>query len=57
MKCLSMLSRICSTMNMKRETFYLSVHYLDQFISQFSYQSMKLIALGSLTLALKMDDA
>ncbi len=52
-----MLSRICSTMNMKRETFYLAVHYLDQFISQFSYQSMKLIALGCLTLSLKMDDA
>jgi hypothetical protein len=52
-----MLSRICSTLNIKRETYYLTIAYLDNFISQFSFQSMKLLGLGCLTLALKMDDA
>lgn len=44
-------------MNMKRETHSLAIHYLDQYISQFNCQSMKLVTLGALTLALKMDDA
>jgi hypothetical protein len=42
---------------MKRETHALAIHYLDQFIWGFPYQAMKLVALGALTLALKMDDA
>lgn len=52
-----MLSRICGTLNIKRETYYLTINYLDSYISQFSFHSLKLIGLGCLTLALKMDDA
>lgn len=44
-------------MNMKRQTFSLAVYYLDQYIGQFAYPCLKIVALSSLTLALKMDDA
>jgi hypothetical protein len=56
-RCLNMLGRICGAMAMKRETHALAIHYLDQYIWQFPYQAMKIVALGALTLALKMDDA
>ena len=52
-----MVSKICGVLNTKREAFFLAIHYLDHFITQFPYQSMKLICLGCLTLALKIDDA
>ena len=35
----------------------MATSYLDNYITQFQYQSMKLISLGCLTLAIKMDDA
>jgi hypothetical protein len=57
LKCLQLLSRICGTLGMKRSTYSLAVHYMDRYCSDFSYQSLKLVALGCLTLALKMDDA
>jgi len=56
-RCVNLLGKICGAMNMKRETHSLAIHYLDQYISQFNCQSMKLVTLGALTLALKMDDA
>jgi hypothetical protein len=52
-----MLSRICCVLSMKREIYFLAAHYLDQFIHQFPYQSMKLVGLGSLSLAIKMEDS
>ena len=52
-----MISRICGALNIKREAFFLATLYLDRFITQFPYQSMKLISLGCLSLSLKMDDA
>lgn len=55
--CIHLLSRICGTMAMKRDSFSLAVCYLDLYISQFPYSNMKLVSLGALTLALKMDDA
>lgn len=42
---------------MKRTTYCLAVHYMDRYCADFAYQSLKLVALGCLTLALKMDDA
>jgi hypothetical protein len=42
---------------MKRESFFLAVFYMDQYLSQFPVTSLKIVALGALTLGLKMDDA
>ena len=42
---------------MKRESFFLAVFYMDQYLSQFPVTSLKTVALGALTLGLKMDDA
>ena len=52
-----MLSRICGIMGIKREAFFLAIHYLDTYISQYSYVSLKLVGLASLPLALNIDDA
>lgn len=53
-----MLSRLCGLLAMKRETFHLATHYLDHYLALGPLTTpTKLAALGSLTLALKMDDA
>ena len=57
LRCMSMLGRICGIMGMKRETHSLAVHYMDQFLMHHVPPSLKLLTLGSLTLAIKMDDA
>ena len=57
LRCLNLLAKICDIMNMKRETHSLAVHYFDQYLMQFCPPSYKLLALGALSLAMKMDDA
>jgi hypothetical protein len=52
-----MLAKICNALGMKRETFFLAIYYMDQYIGQYSTACMKIVALGALTLGLKMDDA
>ena len=52
-----MLAKISNALSIKREGFFLAIYYMDQYISQYSAPSMKILALGALTLALKMDDA
>jgi hypothetical protein len=56
-RCLTMLSKVCSVLGMKRETYSLTIWYLDQFITRFYYSNIKLVSLGALTLAIKIDDA
>lgn len=52
-----MLGKVCGALSMKRESFFLAVFFMDQYLSQFPVTSLKIVALGALTLGLKMDDA
>jgi hypothetical protein len=56
-RCVQMLAKTCAAVKMKRESFFLTIFYMDQYLSQFNPPSIKIVALGALTLALKMDDA
>lgn len=53
-----MLGKICSSMNLKRETFSAALTYIDSFIDINSeIKSIKTITIAALMMALKIDHA
>lgn len=57
-KSVSMLGKICSSMRLKRSSFFLSLAYLDRFIdSKTETRSIKAAAIASLMIALKVEHA
>lgn len=53
-----MLGKICSSMNLKRETFAIAMCYIDSFMDlNTEIKSVKTIAIASLMMGLKIDHA
>lgn len=53
-----MLGKICSSMNLKRETFAIAMCYIDSFIDiNTEIKNIKTIVIASLMMGLKLDHA
>ena len=53
-----MLGKICSSMNLKRETFSAALSYIDSFIDiNTEVKTIKTITIAALMMALKIDHA
>jgi hypothetical protein len=53
-----MLGKICSSMNLKRETYSIAVTYVDRFLDKSTEQKkIKTITIAALMMALKIDHA
>lgn len=53
--CINMISKICSSMQYKKETFGMAVQIFDIYLSdQVLYRKMKILGLSCLELALKL---
>lgn len=56
-KCIMLLTKICHGLRLQRETFSLSIIYMDRYLLHNQYQNIKIVALAALSIALKVDDA
>ena len=59
-KCIFLIGKLCTNLSIRREAHSLAIYYMDKYImildKDITFRQLKLIALTSLLLALKMED-